>query len=426
MLITCSNCGHKNQSDALFCDECGEELATNNSLFQGETTMHSEETYTEFTQSEINSITNLDRETSHDDIPTEIVVKRETDYSDPNNSAEEFTPISENETTSQETESEINTYYAIADSDSDNEIESNINFTEEFDNSVEESVSVSEDEIISQESESETNAYNAIAEGDLDNEIESTPDFSQEFDNPAEEFTPVSEDEIITQETEPETNAYNAIADADSDNEIESTTSLPQEFDNPVEELADSDTVTNETDYQSEATDAIYSDTDSPDRIDSNEETLETDADNSDLEPSVEESASSSTFEVPTLLQLDDTSIQETVSPATTLEVYQKPKAILIERGSQVKFVLPSTEKIAYIGRSNNEFPIQIDLSAINAAIHQENEDFYLEDSGSANGTWLNNRKIKPGTRFRQKLNPGDTIAFGRNQAIALTFELEA
>ena len=135
-----------------------------------------------------------------------------------------------------------------------------------------------------------------------------------------------------------------------------------------------------------------------------------------------------------TRLEIDEPPIQKIVSPATTLELPELPTAVLIDQETGEKFILPSEEKTAYIGRLNEEFPIQVDLSAIpnadlisrvHAAIHLENEVYYLEDAGSANGTWLNETELQSGTRFRQQLNPGDTIAFGRNQTVKFTFDLE-
>lgn len=132
-----------------------------------------------------------------------------------------------------------------------------------------------------------------------------------------------------------------------------------------------------------------------------------------------------------TRLELDEPPIPKIVAPATTLEL---PTAVLINQETGEKFILPSEEKTVYIGRINEEFPVQVDLSAIpnadlisrvHAAIHLENEVYYLEDAGSANGTWLNDQLIQTGTRFRQKLNPGDTIAFGRHQTVKFTFNLE-
>lgn len=151
-------------------------------------------------------------------------------------------------------------------------------------------------------------------------------------------------------------------------------------------------------------------------------------------EKEIEQPASSVPIAAATTLELDEPPRQEIVSPATTLEIPETPNAILIDLETEAEFVLPKDEKIAYIGRLNDEFPIQVDLSDIkradlisrvHAAIHYENDVYYLEDAGSANGTWLNDKQIKPGTRFRQELNSGDTIAFGRNQTIELIFNLE-
>ena len=161
---------------------------------------------------------------------------------------------------------------------------------------------------------------------------------------------------------------------------------------------------------------------------------VEATGDEAEFEETEEQPASSVPIGAATTLELDELPIQNIVSPATTLEIPESPKAILIDLETEEEFVLPSEEKIAYIGRLNDEFPIQIDLSnmkradlisRVHAAIHHENEVYYLEDAGSANGTWLNEKQIKPGTRFRQELNSGDTIAFGRNQTIELIFNIE-
>lgn len=148
----------------------------------------------------------------------------------------------------------------------------------------------------------------------------------------------------------------------------------------------------------------------------------------------IESSPSAIPIGAATRLELDEPPIQEMVSPATTLEFPELPKAVLINLETEEKFILPSEEKTAYIGRLNDEFAVQVDLSNIenadlisrvHAAIHYENEAYYLEDAGSANGTWLNKKPIQPGIRFRQQLNPGDTIAFGRNQTVEFMFDLE-
>ena len=135
-----------------------------------------------------------------------------------------------------------------------------------------------------------------------------------------------------------------------------------------------------------------------------------------------------------TRLEIDEPPKEAIVSPPTTLELPELPTAVLTHQETEARFVLPQEEKTAYIGRINDEFPVQIDLSSIpdadlisrvHAAIHLDEENYYLEDAGSANGTWLNGTQIQSGTRFRQQLNPGDTIAFGRNQTVKFTFDLE-
>ena len=150
----------------------------------------------------------------------------------------------------------------------------------------------------------------------------------------------------------------------------------------------------------------------------------------------LEQSPSSLPIGAATRLEIDEPPIQNIVSPPTTLELElpELPKALLINQETGKKFILPSGEKSVYIGRLNEEFPVQVDLSAIpnadlisrvQAAIHLENEVYYLEDAGSSNGTWLNEKQIQSGTRFRQQLNSGDTIAFGRNKTVKFTFDLE-
>ena len=166
----------------------------------------------------------------------------------------------------------------------------------------------------------------------------------------------------------------------------------------------------------------------------SSDEALDTALQSEAESSEAEESSSSLPIGVATRLEIDEPPIPKIVSPATTLELPELPKAVLINQETEEKFILPSDEKTAYIGRLNDEFSIQIDLAAIphadlisrvHAAIHLENEVYYLEDAGSSNGTWLNDKQIQSGTRFRQQLNPGDTIAFGRNQTIKFTFNLE-
>lgn len=117
-------------------------------------------------------------------------------------------------------------------------------------------------------------------------------------------------------------------------------------------------------------------------------------------------------------------------SPATTVEL---SKAALICQDTNTRYEIPADQTVINIGRVNEQFSIHIDLthithanliSRIHASIRWEQNRYYLEDVGSSNGTWLNGKPIKPGTRFRQEIHDRDTIAFGRSQTVKFTVEL--
>ncbi|MCC0176459.1 FHA domain-containing protein [Waterburya agarophytonicola K14] len=134
---------------------------------------------------------------------------------------------------------------------------------------------------------------------------------------------------------------------------------------------------------------------------------------------------------LPTCLESDEPVSSSPVnSPPTAVE---SPQAALICQDTDTRYELPVEETTINIGRVNEQFPIHIDLtniahasliSRIHASIHWEQNRYYLEDVGSSNGTWLNGKPIKPGTRFRQEIRDRDTIAFGRSQTVKFTVEL--
>jgi hypothetical protein len=133
----------------------------------------------------------------------------------------------------------------------------------------------------------------------------------------------------------------------------------------------------------------------------------------------------------PTRLDFPEEPNPKPVSTPTTLEL---PQAALVHSETGTRFEIPPGEETVYIGRVNEELPVQIDLSnlpdadvvsRVHAVIHCEEEVYYLEDAGSANGTWLNGEELQPGTRFRRQLKAGDTITLGRHHKINFNFELE-
>lgn len=118
--------------------------------------------------------------------------------------------------------------------------------------------------------------------------------------------------------------------------------------------------------------------------------------------------------------------------PGTRLQIAQ---AILVHLGSQERVELPIGKNLVFLGKPNNEIPPDIDVmrfagseivSRIHALIHNVNDEaFYLEDAGSSNGTFLNDEPIKAGTRWRKRLQSGDTIALGKGGTVSFRFEIE-
>jgi hypothetical protein len=118
--------------------------------------------------------------------------------------------------------------------------------------------------------------------------------------------------------------------------------------------------------------------------------------------------------------------------PGTRLQIAQ---AILVHLGSQERIELPIGKNLVFLGKPNDEIPPDIDVlrftgseivSRIHALIHNvDDEAFYLEDAGSSNGTFLNDEPIKAGTRWRKRLQPGDTIALGKGGKVSFRFEIE-
>jgi len=168
--------------------------------------------------------------------------------------------------------------------------------------------------------------------------------------------------------------------------------------------------------------------------LEENQDTSELSRENPEIESTFSEDELEEDY-IPatvTRLEIDE---PEFLAPAlvTTMEL-PSIKALLIQPETEKVFELPSIEKIIYIGRTNEERPVQVDLtflpdsdviSRIHAAITVENDNYFLEDTGSSNGTWLNEEKLEPGNRHRLKINSGDVIAFGKSKSIKLEFKLD-
>jgi len=91
---------------------------------------------------------------------------------------------------------------------------------------------------------------------------------------------------------------------------------------------------------------------------------------------------------------------------------------------------LPPQLRVIHIGKPNDRIPPDIDVSGfphsevvsrIHAIICVEENEYLIEDVGSANGTYVNNLPVTAGSR--QRLKDGDRIAFGKEDKVAFLFK---
>jgi FHA domain/Double zinc ribbon len=109
----------------------------------------------------------------------------------------------------------------------------------------------------------------------------------------------------------------------------------------------------------------------------------------------------------------------------------QAQAATLLHAQSNTLISLPEAQSSIYIGKPNDRVPPDINVSVfssaevvsrVHAAIHIEGEHFFVEDVGSANGTYLNNMPLTPSTRYR--LRVGDRITLGKGELMTFIFKM--
>ncbi len=109
----------------------------------------------------------------------------------------------------------------------------------------------------------------------------------------------------------------------------------------------------------------------------------------------------------------------------------QQFAASLLHVQTNLKIEIPSHLPVVHIGKSNTIIPPDIDVSGfpdsdivsrIHADIRDEAGSFYLEDTGSSNGTYVNNLPLPAGNRH--KLRVGDRISLGKGDKVSFVFQL--
>jgi pSer/pThr/pTyr-binding forkhead associated (FHA) protein len=113
---------------------------------------------------------------------------------------------------------------------------------------------------------------------------------------------------------------------------------------------------------------------------------------------------------------------------ATQLQIQ---KASLLHLQSNTTIEIPSSLDVVHFGKPNGQIPPDIDVSGfpdsevvsrVHADIRIEGDIYYVEDTGSSNGTYVNHAPLQKGNRHR--LRTGDRIALGKGDLVTFIFQL--
>ena len=114
---------------------------------------------------------------------------------------------------------------------------------------------------------------------------------------------------------------------------------------------------------------------------------------------------------------------------ATVLQSDQKGQLLHLQTNTPLP--LPRGMKVVHIGKANTRIPPDIDVSAfphaeivsrVHADVHWDGQSYYLEDTGSANGTYVNSWPLPAHRRYQ--LRNGDRITLGKHDLISFIFQI--
>jgi FHA domain/Double zinc ribbon len=109
----------------------------------------------------------------------------------------------------------------------------------------------------------------------------------------------------------------------------------------------------------------------------------------------------------------------------------QQAKARLMHVQTERLIELPQGLPLIHLGKPNDRVPPDIDVSGlsdseivsrVHADIRVEGDAYYLEDTGSSNGTYVNGAPLPAGNRYR--LRSGDRISLGKGDKVSFLFQV--
>ncbi|WP_024544683.1 FHA domain-containing protein [Picosynechococcus sp. NKBG15041c] len=118
-------------------------------------------------------------------------------------------------------------------------------------------------------------------------------------------------------------------------------------------------------------------------------------------------------------------------SPPVAATQIQVQTASLLHVQTDVSLEIPAHLTVIHIGKPNDTVPPDIDVSGfpnsevvsrIHADLRQEAGIYYVEDTGSSNGTYINHAPLPVGNRHR--LRPGDRLGLGKGDKVTFIFQM--
>jgi ribosomal protein L40E len=142
--------------------------------------------------------------------------------------------------------------------------------------------------------------------------------------------------------------------------------------------------------------------------------------------------------EVVPLVSLSVEPLPVTTLPLPELEVLATPVSNqlqvsahqLLHLQTNTNLEIPPHLQVVHLGKPNDQIPPDIDVSGfpcaevvsrIHANIRVEEESYYIEDVGSANGTYINHNILAKGNRHL--LRSGDRIGLGKGDLVTFIFQ---
>ncbi len=119
----------------------------------------------------------------------------------------------------------------------------------------------------------------------------------------------------------------------------------------------------------------------------------------------------------------------EILSPPISTQIQTSAHQLLHVQTSAV-LEIPLHLQVIHLGKPNDQIPPDLDVSGfpsaevvsrIHANIRVEGESYYIEDVGSANGTYINHNVLAKGNRHLLRI--GDRIGLGKGDLVTFIFQ---